>query len=337
MGEKARTDTVRLQSVMKGFWESAALMSGVELGLFTAISNGHDTISSAAEAIGIDADNAERLMTALVAMTLLSRDGDSFANAADAERFLVEGKPSYAGPWMLFGKPRWELWGNLTALLKRPASERRVLGMYDDSFTVERARQYHEATYSVGMGAARRFHRQVDLSGRGKIMDLGGGSGAYCIVAANSHPEIAGVVLDLPLVVVVTREYLAENGVADRIGAEPCDFTADPLPTDCDVAIMASNLPQYSREIVTSVVQRVYDALLPGGEYHLIGEMLHDDRKGPLAPALWGLSEAVSNSTGLAHTEGECVGYFTAAGFENVTANEFIPGALTRVTGFKPL
>lgn len=336
MNDKPRADTVRLQAMMKGFWESAALMSGVELGLFTAVSNGHDTIATAAEEIGIDTDNAERLMTALVAMTLLNRDGDSFSNAEDVERFLVQDKPSYAGPWMLFGKPRWDLWGDLTKLLKRPISERRVLGMYDDSFTVERARQYHEATYSVGMGAARRFHRQVDLSARKKIMDLGGGSGAYCIVAAKTHPEIEGVILDLPPVVIVTRDYLAENGVADRVSAEPCDFTADPLPSDCDVAIMASNLPQYNREIITKVVQRVYDALLPGGEYHLIGEMLHDDRKGPLAPALWGLSEAVSNSTGLAHTEGECVGYFIAAGFENVSTSEFIPGTLTRVTGYKP-
>jgi hypothetical protein len=336
MSDKPRPNTVRLQRVMKGFWESAALMSAVELDLFTAISEGDDTIDRAAQRLGIESDNAERLMTALVAMALLTRDGDRFANADDVERFLVKGKPGYAGPWMLFGKPRWDGWGNLTQLLRRPASERRVLGMYDDSFTVEKAREYHEATYSIGMGAARLFHRQVDLSGRRKIMDLGGGSGAYCIVAANSHENIEGVVLDLPPVVVVTREYLAQNDVDTRITAEACDFTSDPLPTDCDVAIMASNLPQYSREIVAGIVQKVHDALLPGGEFHLIGEMLDDDRCGPLAPALWGLSEVVSNSTGLAHTRGECIGYLEQAGFVDTSAQEFIPETLTRVAGFKP-
>ena len=34
----------------------------------------------------------------------------------------------------------------------------------------------------------------------------------------------------------------------------------NPLPSGADVAIMASNLPQYSREIIGRVVQRVYDA-----------------------------------------------------------------------------
>ena len=338
MGDQAtpRVDTVRLQRVAKAFWESAALMSGVELDLFTAISNGDDTIDKAAAAMGIEPENAERLMTALTAMGLLRRDGDRFANAPDVERFLVRGSSSYAGPWMLFGKPRWDGWGRLTEHLRQRRAEQRVLGMYDDSFTVERARQYHAATYSIGMGAARRFHRQVDLSGRKRIMDLGGGSGCYCIVAATTYPGISAVVLDLPPVVEVTREFLAENGVADRVTAEACDFTRDPLPHDADVAIMASNLPQYSRAIIGDVVARVYDALLPGGAFHLIGEMLDDDRRGPLAPALWGLSEAVSGSTGLAHTSGECVGYLRDAGFRDVTVNEFIPQTLNRITGYKP-
>lgn len=330
-----RVDTVRLQRISKAFWESAALMSAVELGIFTAVSRGADTVDAAARAAGIEAVNAERLMTVLVAMELLVRRGDRFVNAADVERFLVEGSPSYAGRWMLFGKPRWNAWGRLTEHLRLPRDRQRVLGMYDDTFDVERARDYHAATYSIGLGAARRFHRQVDLGGRRRIMDLGGGSGCYCIVAAEKYPDIRAVVLDLPPVVVVTREYLARAGVADRVSAAACDFTTDPLPRDADVAIMASNLPQYSREIIASVVRRVYDALLPGGEFHLIGEMLDADRAGPLGPALWGLSEAVNDSTGLAHSVTECVGYLEAAGFSAVEAHEFIPETLTRVTGRK--
>ena len=331
-----RPDTVRLQRIAKGFWESAALMSAVELGVFTAIANGSNTIESAAAALEIEPVNAERLLTVLTAMELIIRNGEQFRNTEDVDRFLVEGKPTYAGPWMLFGKPRWEAWGHLTEHLKVRAADQRVLGMYDDTFTVERAREYHEATYSIGMGAARRFHRQVDLSGRKKIMDLGGGSGCYCIVGAQQHPGLKAEVLDLPPVVVVTREYLQENGVEQDVIATACDFTSDPLPQDADVAIMASNLPQYSRPIIAGVVQRVYDALLPGGEFHLIGEMLDADGSGPIAPALWGLSEAVSHSTGLAHSVSDCSNYFAAAGFTDIKVEEFIPDTLTRVSGIKP-
>ena len=98
---------------------------------------------------------------------------------------------------------------------------------------------------------------------------------------------------------------------------------------------MASNLPQYGRSIIGSVVQRVHSALLPGGEFHLLGEMLDADQRGPLAPALWGLSEAVNHSTGLAHSTADCVGYFEAAGFRDIQVEEFIPETLTRISGRK--
>ncbi len=347
MGE-VRVDTVRLQRISKAFWESAALMSAVELDVFSAIADGHYSLDAVASHCGISVLNAERLLVVLTALNLIEREtlvetqtsapkrGERFHNAPDVQRFLVRSSPSYAGPWMLFGKPRWQGWGALTEHLRRPDSSIVRLGMYDADFTPERARTYHEATYSVGMGAARLFHRQVSLEGRRRIMDLGGGSGCYCIVAARAHPAMTGVVLDLPSVVVVTREFIAQHDLATRLSAEVCDFTTDPLPMDADVAIMASNLPQYGRDIVASVVQRVFDALLPGGEFHLIGECSDSDGTGPLAPALWGLSEAVNGSSGLAHSTADCERYFREAGFTRVTVNTFIPETLTRITGYKP-
>ena len=99
---------------------------------------------------------------------------------------------------------------------------------------------------------------------------------------------------------------------------------------------MASNLPLYSRPIIAQVIQRAFDALLPGGEMHLIGETLEDDRSGPIGPALWGMAEAMNGSTGLAHTEADCIGYFEQAGFTDIGVHEFVAGTLSRITGTKP-
>lgn len=332
MSEK-RVDTVRLQEIVQAYSQSAALMAGVELGLFTAVSGGAGTIAEIAAAIDLSETNAERLVTACHAMGLVARHQGRFRNADDVERFLVEGGRSYAGPWMLFTKPRWTEWGRLAEHLRsRP---QRVLGMYE-GFTVADARRYHAATYSIGMGAGRRFVRQVDLSGRRKLLDLGGGSGAYSINAALAHPSIEAVVFDLAPVTVVAGEFIASHGVSDRVATQAGDFTKDPLPTDADVAVMASNLPQYSRDIIAQVIARTFAALLPGGEMHLIGEMLDNDRAGPIGPAIWGLSEAIAGSTGLAHSQADCIGYFERAGFTDVAADVFVERTLTRVSGTKP-
>jgi len=329
-----RPDTTRLQRLVHSYRDAAALMAAVELGLFTRVARGADTEAAVAQALDLTPTNAERLVTACVALGLLVRDGDRLRNAPDVARFLVEGEPTYAGQWMLFSKPDWNEWGRLGAHLRRRDSV--LLGKYARGFTVEQARKYHEATYSIGMGAARRFVRQVDLSGRRQILDLGGGSGCYCIVAAQRHPGLRAVVFDLPPVVEVTREFIASHGLSDRVTAQAGDFTRDPLPAGSDVVIMASNLPQYSREIIQAVITRAFAALVPGGEMHLIGEMLDAGRAGPRDPALWGLAEALWGSTGIAHSVAECRGYFERAGACEVAAHEFVPGVLTRVTGRRP-
>ncbi len=70
------SDTTRLQKIAQAYWESAALMAAVELEVFTAIAHGHDTVAAVATAVGISPRTAERLLTALVAMTLLERTED---------------------------------------------------------------------------------------------------------------------------------------------------------------------------------------------------------------------------------------------------------------------
>jgi len=331
--DRQRIDSVRLQDMAYAHRQSAVLLTALELGLFTRISRGEESLGEIARALGISETNAERLLTACAALGLLLREGDRFRNAADVERFLVEGEKGYAGPWLLAAGKERRRWFELGDAL-RSTDPPRVLGMYED-FSVEQARALHEATYSIGMGAGRRFVRQCDLSKRRLILDLGGGSGCYSICAANVHPQLRAIVFDLPPVAVVAEEFIAKHGLSDRIRAVGGDFTADALPEGADVAIMASNLPQYGRELIRKVVRRTHDALAPGGEMHLIGEMLRPEKDGPPGPALWGLAEALDHSTGVAHSEREVVGYFEDAGFRDVSVNEFVPGSLTRVTGTK--
>jgi SAM-dependent methyltransferase len=331
--QERRPDTVRLQNMGRAFINSASLFAAIDLELFTCVAQGDDTHAKVAQRAGISITNAERLMTMCAASGLLVWKEDRYENAADVDRFLVRGKDTYAAPWLTFTRSGWGRWQNLTEILRDSTPPTVVPDL--SRMTVDAARRYHRATASVGFGSGRRFARQVNLSGRKRLLDIGGGSGAYSIVAVQHNPELSAVVFDIPPVAVVTAEFIAQHGVSDRVSTCAGDFTSDDFPSGIDVALMASNLPMYNREIIAAVIQKAYDALLPGGEMHLIGEMLDDDRSGPADAALWGLMEALSNSTGIAHTRAECVGYLERAGFDDVSANEFIPDVLVRVSGLK--
>ena len=330
-----RPTTVRLQKMSWAFTESAVLFAAIQSGFFTAVSTHGESSQAIADAMGITDANAQRMIVALLTMDLIEPDGEGFRNAPDVERFLVENTRSYAGRWSSWFHHQWENWGKLGDRLQNKGPEQ-TLGFYNEGFTVEHARRYHQATSSVGLGAARKFLAEVDLSGRHKLLDLGGGSGAYSIEAAKKYPELQAVVLDLAEVVVISREFISEHGVEDRVSAEKCDFTSDPFPDGADVILMNSNLPQYSGEVIAQVVQKAYDALVPGGEMHICGEMINEDWHGPLIPAMCAIHGVLFNSTALPHRPSECIGYFEAAGFVDVSVREFIPDILQHITGRKP-
>lgn len=334
MAKASRPTTRRLQQMVRAYREAGALMAAVELGLFTHIANGADDEVSLTKAMGLQPLHGERIIIAMLGLGLLKRSGGKLILVEDVERYLVEGKPTYAGEWMLFTKPDWDEWGRLSAILQEQAppllENKTVAGI-----TIEEARRYHRGTYSIGRGAGRLFLNQVDLTGKTLLMDIGGGSGAYCIEACNRYPDLKAVVLEMPAVVPVTQEFIDESGLTDRIEARVCDFNHDPFPDGADVAVMASNLPMYGREAIGAVVGKAYKAMASGGTFHLIGEALDPDRSGPADPALWGLAQAINNTTGIAHSVAEVEDYLTSAGFNGVHTTGFVEGILQRTTGTK--
>ena len=329
-----RVTTVRLQTLARAYCHSAILFTAVDIGLFTAVAQGNDSEEKLAVALELSALDTNRMVTACLALGLLAWDGDRLVNAPDVQRYLVQGEQSYAGPWMVFTRPDVADWFTLTERL-RSNEPLNLLGAVSD-LTVEDARRYHEATYSIGMGSGRRFARHVDLSSRRLLLDIGGGSGAYSIRAVQANPDLRAVVFDLPPVVVVTQEFIDRNDLADRVSVVGGDFTRDPFPEGIDVALMASNLVMYGEDVIDLVIAKAFAALVPGGEMHLVGEMLHDDRTGPIDAALWGLGELVYGSGGRAHTIAETRSYLERAGFTDITDHEFVPNLLHRVSATKP-
>lgn len=328
-----KTDTVRLQNLSYGHKQSAALRAAIDLELFTRVSEGASRIQEIAAKVGITELNAERLAVACTALGLLEKDGEHYRNAPDVERFLVKGKMTYIGPWLLFNGLDFERWKDLADVM-RSETPPRVLGLYewlDDDM----ARVYHDATYTVGLGAGMLFARDVDLSSRSLILDLGGGSGAYCIAAVQKYPHLRAIVMDFEPVCKIAQGFISQWKMEDKISTRPGDFTSDPLPAGADVMIMASNLPQYNEEVLGRVLQKAYEAMAPGGEYHVCGETLHNDKCGPVGPALWGLHEALFGSHGRAHSEEEVMGYLEKAGFVDARVHPFVPGSLTRITAYR--
>jgi len=81
-----RIDTIRLQSIARGFTETAVFYAAIDLDIFTHVSEGAATIEAVASAANITALNAERIVVVLLALGLIEKDdAGHLHNAPDCE------------------------------------------------------------------------------------------------------------------------------------------------------------------------------------------------------------------------------------------------------------
>ncbi len=334
-GEKKLT-TRRLNDTGLGFMNAATLLSAMELGLFDALSEGPLTLGEVARRTGLSEDRADKLVTACAAIDLVHRAGDKISNVEDCDRFLVRGKPTYFGDYLLhFAKESWSKWGRLTEYLKTTDTKGRGR-YYEMSDDPKASRALTEAGYTGSQGTARVLARRFDFSRYHHLLDIGGGSGVYSIEACRRYPGLRATVLDFPAVCVVTREFVEKTGMTDRIEVIPGDFAAAPFPTGADVALLCGNIHAYDSETAAQVVKKTFDILPHGGAMIICDYMLNDEKTGPAVAAFLSVAQAFQPGVGKVHTGADFRSYMEAAGFRVDRVEEFLEGSMGWATAVKP-
>ncbi len=333
-GEKLTTR--RLNELGLGFMHSGTLIAALELGVFDALASGPLTVAKLAEATGLTEDRADKLVGACATLDLVTRQGDRVANTEEADRFLVRGKPTYFGDYLVhLAKGSYANWGKLAEQLKSPPPEGRGR-YYATGGDPAEARALTEAGYTGSQGTARRLAKRFDFSGHRRLLDLGGGSAVYSIEACRQNPELTATVFDFENVCVVAREFIEKAGLSDRIQARALDFTRDPLPEGADVVLLCGNIHAYDGDTARRVVRNGYAALVPGGTMIICDYMLNDERTGPPVAAFISVSQAFSPGTGGVHSGADFASYLSDAGFEVTKVEEFLPGSMGWAIGMKP-
>lgn len=333
--EGERLTTQRLNDMGLAFMHAGTLLAAIELRLFDALAGGPLTPAEVGGKLALDEERAEKLITACAALDLVERADGRVSNVPDVDRFLVRGKPTYFGDYLVhFGKGSYSGWGRVAEhLTSKEQSTRRY---YDLTQDAAEARSLTEAGYTGSQGTARRMARHFDFSRHHHLLDLGGGSGVYSIEACRKSPELRATVFDAPNVCVVTREFVEKAGLSDRIDAVGGDFTRDPFPAGADVVLLCGNLHAYDSETARRVIQKAYDALPSGGGMILCDYMINAERTGPPVSAFLSVSLNFRGGSGKVHDAAEFRAYLEAAGFRVENVGEFVPGSLGWATATKP-
>ena len=126
------------------------------------------------------------------------------------------------------------------------------------------------ATYSALMADSQRLVAAdtiaaVDWSASRRVMDVGGGTGAFLAALGQAQPQLAFDLFDLPAVAPLARRRFAEAGLAERTRIHAGSFRDTDLPVGADTITLVRVLYDHADETVLALLRSVHAALPPGG------------------------------------------------------------------------
>ncbi|HEY1930148.1 MAG TPA: methyltransferase [Caulobacteraceae bacterium] len=337
-GTMEQPEPDRILNLGLGFWDSKALLSAVELGVFATLAAGPANLAALSSKLGLHERSARDFLDTLVALKLLERDDGRYRNAAEADLFLDPGKPTYVGGILEMANARlFGFWGNLTEALRtgRPQNEIKTGGEVFATIYAEpeRLSGFLRGMSGISAGAAQALAAKFDWSKYASAMDVGAAQGMVPVTLARAHPHLAVIGFDLPPVQPVFEAFVEENGLSARVRFHPGDFFEDPLPA-ADVIVLGHILHDWDLDQKLTILANVFHALPRGGAVVVYDAIIDDARRENAFGLLMSLNMLIETSGGFDYTGADCQSWMRQVGFSD-TRVEPLAGPDSMVIGFK--
>lgn len=322
------------------FWGSKTLLSAVELGIFTTLAEaGPLTLDEIRARVGLHERSARDFLDALVALGMLHRLSDAYANTAETELYLDRAKPTYVGGILEMMNGRlYGFWGNLTEALMTGAPQNEARGGGPNPFDMiyadpRRLEMFLGAMTGVSLPTARAIAAAFPWQDHKTFADLGCAQGALPVEIARAHPHLTGYGFDLAPVRPVFERYVAAHGLEERVTFEAGSFFDDALPT-VDVLVMGHILHDWGLAQKKLLLRKAFEALPMGGALIVYDAMIDDDRRENAYGLLMSLNMLIETPEGFDYTGADCIAWMREAGFRDVRV-ERLQGPYSMAVGRK--
>jgi hypothetical protein len=318
---------------------SKALFAALEFDLFTHIVQGAGR-GALAKATGIAENRLVTLLAALKSLGLISEAGGRLINAPATARYLVAGAPCDFRDYVRIvnGEFGYESFRYLGAALRgeRVFPEKGTYEglVYEAGVGGER---FSSAQHTGSLGPARLLAKRLDLEDRHKLLDVGGGSGAYSIAFCAANPQLSATILDFSETVDTAKRYAGEAGLADRISHIAGNAIAVDWPVGHDVVLMSYVWSAVGEADIAVLAKRAFDALPPGGLVLVHDYMVDDAREGPRFAAWYLLGSVLDNPTAICLTPTYVEQILRDVGFQIGGTEVMLPGITMLTRAGKPV
>jgi SAM-dependent methyltransferase len=307
----------RIFNALNAHEQTAALLTAIELDIFTAIGAGANTAAAIAAKTGAAEKGARVLCDFMTVHGFLTKDRGTYALTQESAFFLDRKSPacvaSMAG--FLGSKQTRARFDALTQAVLKGGS---VWSQGDntkpnDEFWVTFARSMAPlaAPSSQFIGALLRAEEGRPC----KVLDIAAGHGMYGITIATKNPKAEIVALDWPNVLSVALENAQKFGVADRFSVRAGSAFEVEMGSGYDYVLLTNIFHHFDVPTCEKLMRRVHAALKPGGKAVTLEFVPNEDRVSPPTAAAFSLIMLANTDAGDAYTFSEYEKMFRNAGF----------------------
>jgi demethylspheroidene O-methyltransferase len=258
--------------VITGFVYTKTLTAAVDLGIIAACAEAPQSEAALAARAGLAPAAMARLLAAAASIDLveslpgnrwtLGQRGAALANNKGALAMIEHHKLFYSDlvdPVAMLKR------GRGGGELARFWSYAEAAGRGDPAAADDPGTQAYSALMAASQPmVAEQVLEAFDFRGKRKLLDIGGGHGAFLAQVAAQHPDLPLALFDLPPVVAAAKGALAARGLP-QVEVTGGSFRDDPLPAGADVISLVRILHDHDDAVVTALLAKVHAALPPGG------------------------------------------------------------------------
>jgi 2-polyprenyl-3-methyl-5-hydroxy-6-metoxy-1,4-benzoquinol methylase len=312
----------RIFNTLNAHEQTAALLTAIELDIFSAIGAGANTAAAIAAKVGAAEKGARVLCDFLTIHEFLTKDQEKYGLTQESALFLDRKSPacvaSMAG--FLGHKQTRARFDHLTASVRNGGSvwkEGADNTKPNDEFWVAFARSMAPLAKPSSEFIAALLHGE---EGRPcKVLDIAAGHGMYGITVATKNPKAEIVALDWPAVLQVAKENAQKFGVADRFTVREGSAFDVEMGSGYDYVLLTNIFHHFDMTTCEKLMRRVHAALKPGGKAITLEFVPNEDRVTPPTAAAFSLIMLANTDTGDAYTLSEYEKMFRNAGFAKST------------------
>lgn len=309
----------KIFDIANAFSSSRVLLTAYELDIFSVLEGKKMKSSEVSAETGTEARATDRLMNALTGLGFLNKREGYFTNTESSSRFLVKGKSSYM-EGLAHIVNLWDNWSTLTEAVtkgscvkgRQPINERG--NEWLDAFIA--------AMHARGFPQGQKISKLLDFSSVKRVLDVGGGSGAYVFGFISENPGLKAVIYDLPNVIPITEEYIKKEGFENTVTTNTGNYLTDDIGKGFDMMFLSAVIHSNSPEDNLLLFKKCYDGLNNKGQLVVLDNIMDEDRIKPLWGAMFALNMLVGTEKGDTYTESEVSSWMESAGFRNISRKD---------------